>query len=416
MVSYFAKLRGKINNLTLHIILTLFIAVVLFLKTKDLIMVLFYIIFMLFILLFKYKKMSSSKNIDPITSVYQLDYILKLGNSLINKGENVSVLNLDINEFKQINYTFGHFIGNSVLYQVGTLLKKEAKSLNGIVGRLGGDEFIILLRNASNRELNNFSRQLNKLFGNEYFKCDPDLPPIQISCSIGMASCINMTEIDIQDLLRLSDIDMYYNKETQTRSSAEENLLSLLPNDLQRLMTVLREKDVYSHIHSQYVMIYSIKLAKGLNLPDQMIENICIGAWIHDIGKLLIPNDILRKHGSLSDEEYNIIKKHVTDGLSLVINYGLSEISLNALKYHHERFDGKGYPYGLSGNDTPIEGKIMQIADAFSAMTIKRVYRDLISPNDALEELIKKKGTQFDPNLVDTFVTLYNKNAFDLNE
>jgi HD-GYP domain-containing protein (c-di-GMP phosphodiesterase class II) len=112
----------------------------------------------------------------------------------------------------------------------------------------------------------------------------------------------------------------------------------------------------------------------------------------------------------------NIIKKHVTDGLSLVINYGLSEISLNALKYHHERFDGKGYPYGLSGNDTPIEGKIMQIADAFSAMTIKRVYRDLISPNDALEELIKKKGTQFDPNLVDTFVTLYNKNAFDLNE
>ncbi|MPN33480.1 putative cyclic di-GMP phosphodiesterase [bioreactor metagenome] len=114
----------------------------------------------------------------------------------------------------------------------------------------------------------------------------------------------------------------------------------------------------------------------------------------------------MRKKSTLTNEEYNLIKRHVLDGLNILERFQLSDVVINAIKYHHARYDGKGYPFEIKGQDTPIEAKILQIADAFSAMTVKRVYRELMSQKDALQEICSHKCTQFDPEIVDIFIKL----------
>lgn len=140
-----------------------------------------------------------------------------------------------------------------------------------------------------------------------------------------------------------------------------------------------------------------------LREPDNI--QILKGAWLHDIGKLFISNDILRKYGKLQDYEYEIVKHHVDIGMCIVKDFNFSKEALNAIEYHHEN----RYPKGIKGEAIPIEGSVLQIADVFSAMTIKRVYRETFNIEDAKEELIKNKAKQFDPLLVDKFMEIVDK-------
>lgn len=178
------------------------------------------------------------------------------------------------------------------------------------------------------------------------------------------------------------------------------------------LLKILEMKDKYTCMHCKFTAQYSMAFAKELRLSNDQINDLHIGGCLHDIGKLFLPTDILQKPTKLTANECNLVKKHVLDGLNIVEIYNLPPTAINCIKYHHERWDGLGYPSQLNGNETPLEGRILQITDAFSAMTIKRVYREPLSLNNSLSELEQNSGTQFDPKLVDIFVNIINRRKF----
>ena len=163
--------------------------------------------------------------------------------------------------------------------------------------------------------------------------------------------------------------------------------------------------------HIRRVSEYSRIIAAQLGLDLDQVENIRIASTMHDVGKLLIPSEILEKPGKLTDEEYATIKTHTTMGGQLLENVEGEEMQLSrtiALQ-HHERPDGKGYPKSLTGDDISLEGKIVAVADVYDALTSKRSYKNAWKEEDAYQEILKGRGTQFDPKVVDAFAAAHDQ-------
>jgi putative nucleotidyltransferase with HDIG domain len=177
------------------------------------------------------------------------------------------------------------------------------------------------------------------------------------------------------------------------------------------LSNALDSRDSYTWNHSENVSKYSLKIAKKMELPKETCNIIRVGGLLHDIGKIGIPENILTKRGKLTDEEYNFIKTHPKIGYEIlkhVSNFQENGV-LDIVLFHHERYDGKGYPKGLKGNKIPLIARIVAVADTFDAMTSKRVYRNEFNLEYTLDEIRKNKGTQFDPDIVDIFLSLFEK-------
>ncbi|HEY3375761.1 MAG TPA: HD-GYP domain-containing protein [Candidatus Aquicultor sp.] len=175
------------------------------------------------------------------------------------------------------------------------------------------------------------------------------------------------------------------------------------------LVEALNAKDPYTRGHSERVTTYSMLLAKALNLSDEEIDSIYIASFLHDIGKIGIHDNILNKPASLTSEEYELVKSHANISSQIVSHLpNLSHIA-PAVRHHHERHDGYGYPDGLSGESIPLGARILSIADAFDAMTSTRSYRSAFTPQQALNEIKQCAGQQFDPELAQIFVDAYNK-------
>lgn len=177
------------------------------------------------------------------------------------------------------------------------------------------------------------------------------------------------------------------------------------------LANALDSRDSYTWHHSENVSKYSLMIAEKMNLPKNICDNIRVGALLHDIGKIGIPEDILTKPGKLTDEEYNLIKNHTKIGYNMikhVSNFHENGV-LDIILYHHERYDGKGYPKGLKGNEIPLVARIVAIADTYDAMISKRIYRNEFDLKYTLSEIRKNKETQFDPEIADVFLNLFKK-------
>ncbi len=181
------------------------------------------------------------------------------------------------------------------------------------------------------------------------------------------------------------------------------------------LVNALDSRDPHTLHHSENVAKYAFEIAKEMNLKEDICNNIRIGGLLHDIGKIGIPEPILTKPGRLTTEEYDFIKAHPTIGYKMikhVANFSSRGI-LDIILYHHERYDGKGYPKGLKGQQIPLLARIVAVADTFDAMTSKRVYRQQLDYKCALEEIRKNKGTQFDPVVADAFLNLYEEKSLN---
>lgn len=175
------------------------------------------------------------------------------------------------------------------------------------------------------------------------------------------------------------------------------------------LTKAVEAKDPYTSGHASRVGEYAIKLAQELKLPDNRIEKIRTAAILHDIGKIGINDSILNKPGRLTEEEYDKIKEHPLIGAQIVDDIDFLKDVTKIIKYHHERYDGKGYPEGIDGENIPLEAAILSIADVFDAMTSDRPYRKALSTEEALFEIESNSGTQFHPKLANTFVDLVRK-------
>ncbi len=188
---------------------------------------------------------------------------------------------------------------------------------------------------------------------------------------------------------------------------------------MESLRLAVDAKDSYTKNHSDRVSYYSVLIAQKLNLPESEIELIRDGGLFHDIGKIGIPDSILQKTTRLTDEEYDDIKNHPSIGAHILKPAKIFENIIPIVKHHHERYDGRGYPSSLKGEEIPLSARIVCVADSFDAMTSDRSYRPRFTLFKALEELEKCKGTQFDPQLVDIFVEEVRTNteqiAKDLN-
>ena len=193
---------------------------------------------------------------------------------------------------------------------------------------------------------------------------------------------------------------------TTSKTQILQDLSELFYKTIKSIAQALDAKDQYTHGHSMRVTLYSLALAKTLDLSDELLEEIETAGLLHDIGKIAIPEKILLKPGKLTDEEYEIIKTHPELGEKLV--EGIEKLSIIStwLKSHHERYDGKGYPEGLKGEDIPISARIIAIADTYDAMTSSRAYRAALPHEEAMAEISRCGGSQFDPKLSELFQSI----------
>lgn len=194
-----------------------------------------------------------------------------------------------------------------------------------------------------------------------------------------------------------------------SRTQILQDLSELFYKTIKSIAHALDAKDKYTHGHSMRVTLYSLALATALNLPEDLLEEIETAGLLHDIGKIAIPEKILLKPGKLTDEEYEVIKTHPELGKRFVDSIQKLSLISNWLKSHHERYDGKGYPDGLAGEQIPISSRIIAIADTYDAMTSSRSYRGALSHQQAIDEIKRCSGSQFDPNLAELFISISNE-------
>ena len=178
---------------------------------------------------------------------------------------------------------------------------------------------------------------------------------------------------------------------------------------VQSMISSLEAKDPYTRGHSDRVSAYAKKIAVGLGLPQEKIELLGEAVQLHDIGKLGIHEDLLNKSGALSDSEWDVVHKHPVAGEEILKPVFLDPEMLSVIRSHHERFDGSGYPDGLKGDKINIFAQITSIADAYDAMTSSRSYRPALSKAEAMRRLQKDSGTQFNPQVVDAFIKILEK-------
>ncbi|HTZ19224.1 MAG TPA: HD domain-containing phosphohydrolase [Dissulfurispiraceae bacterium] len=173
------------------------------------------------------------------------------------------------------------------------------------------------------------------------------------------------------------------------------------------LAQTVEMKAPHAEGHCERVAEYALQLARALGLSDEIKSNIRYGSWLHDCGKINVPESVLNSPGPLDNEQFETMKRHPKWGADIVRKAGLSEVVINIVLYHHERLNGKGYPTGLSGSDIPFEARIVAIADTYDALTSDRPFRSRFSHEAAIEELRKRKKEYLDPRLVDTFINSF---------
>jgi diguanylate cyclase (GGDEF)-like protein len=320
-------------------------------------------------------------------------------------GRPLALCLVDIDDFKRVNDHFGHPAGDRVLSQVATRLRQSGEAF-----RLGGDEFAVLLPGSEDGQAltaaNSIVERISRLdFG--------QLGPVTVSAGIALAP---QHARQRDELLHLVDTALYRAKEEGKNRAevyrpdvvelAELKRLAGAQDRAARLRAAANlanavdARDVYSGNHSQRVAELAVRLAARIGLSREEIELTQLAGSLHDLGKLALPENLLRKPAPLTEPEWSVLKEHASLGSRMLESLGIGSVAEWVL-HHHERWDGTGYPDGLAGTEIPLGARILFVADAFDAMTSGGLYGKACSPNDALSELVLCAGTQFDPSVVE---------------
>ena len=211
----------------------------------------------------------------------------------------------------------------------------------------------------------------------------------------------------IEKTLELNEFRRYMERAV---SEKQRELETVSLQAISAIANTIDAKDEDTNGHSIRVADYSRRIAKRMGFSDEDAENVYRAALLHDVGKISIPDNILKKAGRLTDEEYTLIKNHTTAGAEILSAFQTLPYIAAGARYHHERFDGKGYPQGLAGEDIPVIGRILAVADVYDALTSRRCYKEGMAQSDVLHELERNAGTQFDPNIVRIFIQLMTEN------
>ena len=300
----------------------------------------------------------------------------------------LTLVMVDVNGLKLTNDAFGHNCGDALLLKTANVLSKVCKK-EGTIARIGGDEFVLILPNCSYDKAVRIIARINQTIAGEKTE------RIILSVSIGFAVRNSLSE-DIHDVFRKAEDCMYKNKLYESSSMRSRTI------DI--IMNTLYEKNNREMLHSKRVSEICESIAVQLNFDEDDIHQIKTAGLMHDIGKIGIDESVLNKPGKLSSDEWNEVCRHSEIGYRILSSVNeFSEIAEYVLA-HHERWDGTGYPKGLKGKEIPLKSRILAIADSYEAMTSERIYCGALSSEEAVKEIIKCSGTQFDVNVAKTFV------------
>ncbi len=320
----------------------------------------------------------------------------------------IAVVVLDLDNFKFFNDCYGHAVGDEVLQMVAQRLQTVCDTFDTIA-RFGGDEFALLLPDSGHTPITEVEARLWADLGDLSFLPGGQGTAIPITVSVG-AALFTQVSPDRHEVLRQADERLLRAKTGgATEMEAQQVRLSALRrvqgfSMLDALVTAVDNKDRYTRRHSEDVMTYSLLIARTLGMSEDEQHTVAVAALLHDVGKIGVPDAILRKPGKLTEEEFETVQQHPMMGAIMVGAVPGLEETLDAVRHHHERWDGNGYPFGLTGEETPLVARLMAVADAYSAMTTDRPYRKGMEQAKALSILDAGSGTQWDPACVQAFL------------
>jgi diguanylate cyclase (GGDEF)-like protein len=367
-----------------------------------------------------YKEIAEKANKDFLTGLNNHGYFKEILEKEVatakESDQPLSVVILDIDDFKKFNDLYGHIEGDHLLQEFGVLLKTESDTANFFVARYGGEEFSIIMPNTDCKTAFTFMNELRKKVNDTYYKGVERLPYGCLSFSSGIAECEKET-YSISELLNKADQAMYAAKNQGKNLVQIYNGHSEYPvqqslflekelEEAEYQLKIFLSKDVYTYRHSKRVYQYAVDFSRVLNLSDHERKTLILGALVHDLGKIEIPRDILTKKGKLEPHEWELMKKHVTYGKDIISTNKKLEDLIPLVELHHERYDGNGYPYGLAGKSIPKLARILCIIDSFDAMTTERPYQKTKTFQEAIAELRDCSGKQFDPQFIEPFITM----------
>jgi diguanylate cyclase (GGDEF)-like protein len=350
---------------------------------------------------------------DPLTGLLNHSAAVSALTDLVEQSRkdasSMGVALIDIDNFRLLNDVHGSTAGDAALLTTAAAFRPDDERWT-LLSRFGPDEFLAIAPASVARDLPAATRRLRERLQSSHLDV-PESEPLPISISVGIAY-FPFHAGSVTELISVVGRALGEAKEAGGNDTAIAGAWSSDPDSpyssfdvLQGLVLAVDRKDRYTKLHSEDVAAYALYLAARVGLPEELRTDLRIGALLHDVGKIGIPDDILRKPGRLTAREYDILKQHVALGDLLVGSMPDVQHIREGVRYHHERWDGAGYLAGLAGEGIPLIARVLAVADAYSAMTTSRPYRKAMPIERALAELRSVAGTQLDATLVDAFVS-----------
>lgn len=364
-----------------------------------------------------YAAANTRANTDELTGLHNHRYFHQRVEEEIARGlrfgEMFSLILFDLDMFKRYNDIQGHLAGDKVLRRIGRSLSGALRTVD-MAFRYGGDEFAVILPGTSTEDALRVAERIR-----QNIERAMEAEGILLTASLGVASWPT-DGVMKEALIQCADSALYHAKQWGNRAclyadATASDLVRKDPKEKQGILNTIYAlaatvdaRDQHTYGHSKRVSNISVAIGEAINLNAEMIAQLRTTAMLHDIGKIGIADELLNKSGKLTEDEWKPIHSHPTLGVSILKHIVGLAPCLPGIQYHHERYDGNGYPYGLAGKNIPLEARIIAIADAYEAMTAPRPYRSGIrTSEEALAEVKKNAGTQFDPELVEVFCRLY---------
>lgn len=326
---------------------------------------------------------------DVLTGLYNRRFAEDMLKRIdLNRNLPLSVMMMDLNGLKLTNDAFGHDLGDLLLIHSARIMRTHLRE-GDILSRMGGDEFMVLMPKTSMKDAEEVKSKILK----EADACEVD--SVQISIAVGIATK-TLKHQNIQEVVKVSDNNMYRDKLKYGKIMKHKMIDTILDR--------LREQYPKENEHLHHVAMIARSIGEAMGMSHEAQDRLFTAGKLHDIGKIKVPREILLKAGPLTYEEYEVVKKHAETSYQIIKSLEEYGYLAEDVLYHHERFDGKGYPEGLKGDEIPLHSRILNIADAYEAMTHERTYSRKKSLEEAAEELRAHSGTQFDPQIVDIFI------------
>jgi diguanylate cyclase (GGDEF)-like protein/PAS domain S-box-containing protein len=327
---------------------------------------------------------------DFLTGLFNRRYFSKELAQITEEMLPLSILMGDLNGLKIVNNSHGHSTGDKILIKAAKILEESIPE-DAVLARFGGDEFAVMLPNTDN-----FTA--HQILGSIKERCSQtESDDFVISIGMGISTMIDLDE-DIEDIFKKADREMNQNKLLETRSANNKIIKGLL--------SALRAKSDETVEHTERMTELANKMGVKLGIYNSQLNRLSLLAALHDIGKTSIPEKVLMKPSKLNDEEWEMIKGHPARGYKIASATSEFAVVAEEILSHHERWDGGGYPRGLKAEKIPYLARIISIVDAYDVMTSGRPYQTGISSSEALNEIRRCEGTQFDPELAEEFIEL----------